>query len=148
MIRQFRAGDQTRCVDLIRACIESDHASNPELRSALLEAESPETMQSRASVYYLAVDEREKEIRALGGVQLNEIRLLLVAPRHRGRGLGSALLRHVESMAPAVFFQDIFVYAAPSAEGFYRAHGYLPGGKHSFVLADTPIPALFMSKRL
>lgn len=148
MIRQFRAGDETGCYALVSACIESDHSIKPELRTALLRAESPGAMQNRASLYYLAVDAREEEIRALGGIELNEIRLLLVAPRHRGQGIASALLEHLESLAPAMLFRDVFVYSTPSAESFYRARGYVSGGKHEFALAGMTIPTVFMSKRL
>jgi GNAT superfamily N-acetyltransferase len=84
----------------------------------------------------------------VGGIDLNEIRLLFVAPEYQRRGIGSTLLGHLETLVPPALFSDIFVYAAPGAEDFYRANGYRPKGDHRFMVGETAMPTIFMTKKL
>jgi len=146
MIRQFKPEDSGECCRLYRSCIEQDGSLQQPLRDELLRTESPETMAERARLFYIAVHETEGRIAGLGGIDLNEIRLLFVAPENRGRGIGRQLLQHLEEMAPRALFRNIFVYATPGAAGFYQAHGYAPGGEHVFRVGRHDLHTLFMSK--
>lgn len=146
VIRQFEAGDAASCCGLIQDCIRQDRLLGPELRRALLESESPETMRRRAASFYLAVYESDGETLGIGGVEMNEIRLLFVSPEHQREGIGRSLLKHLEAMVPAALFNDIFVYSTPAAEPFYRKHGYAERGSHSFDVAGEPLETVFMVK--
>lgn len=112
-------------------------------------------MQSEAKInawateYYMVVSEVEGRIAGIGGVQLNEIRLLYVAPEHQGCGLGSDLLRHLESMMTSPPFTDAFVYSSLEAVRFYLRHGFSVEGDFSFELGDgLELPTVFMRKPL
>jgi predicted N-acetyltransferase YhbS len=110
--------------------------------------ESPAAMLGRTRRFYVAVCELEHRIAGLGGVEMNEIRLLLVSPEWQRRGVGRSLLEHLEAMVPAALFPDIFVYSSPAAESFYSAHGYMPKGKHVFRMGDQSLDTIFMVKKL
>jgi len=148
MIRQFRPEDSHPCRDLIHECIRSDRLLSSDVRDALLGAETAETIRERSTLYYLVVDERDGEITAVGGVDMNEVRLLFVAPAHQGQGIGHALLDHLEDMVPPALFREVFVYAAPASEPFYRRCGYRSRGPHPFEAHSVVIETIFMVKPL
>ncbi len=148
MIRQFRSEDAEACSALIRACIEYDMEMSSHLREALLAAESPESMRERGKLFYIAVCEHEGTVAGLGGLDMNEIRLLYVSPAYQRRGFGRAILEHLEAMIPPALFREVFVYAAESSAGFYRARGYASHGEHYFEVGARRLPTIFMTKPL
>ncbi len=148
MIRQFKPEDAEKCCALVRACIEYDIELPAALGGELLAAESPESMRQRGNLFYIAVCELEGVVAGLGGLDMNEIRLLYVSPAHQRLGVGSTILEHLESMVPPAFFKEVFVYAAKSAAGFYRSRGYVSRGEHDFDLGDKKLPTIFMVKPL
>jgi hypothetical protein len=64
------------------------------------------------------------------------------------RGIGTAILQHLEAMVPPTLFKIVFVYSALSAASFYRARGYSLHGGHDFELGDFRIPTIYMTKML
>jgi GNAT superfamily N-acetyltransferase len=146
MMRPFRPDDAGPCNALIRSCIERDAGLSPCLRRRLLTEETPELMLRRSGRYYLAVYESDDGVAGLGGLDLNELSLLYVAPEVQGRGIGSAVLTHLESLVPPALFADVFVYASPSAVGFYTLRGYQGQGEYFFDLGGEKLATVFMNK--
>ena len=147
MIRQFRPDDAEACSDLIRACILVEDGLSEILRARLVKVENAEAMLERARMYYVAVFESDARVAGVGAVEMNEIRLLYVAPQHQRTGIGRRLLAHLESMVPSVLFPDLFVYSSPAAVGFYRAHGFQLRGQHPFVIEGEELSTVFMTKQ-
>jgi N-acetylglutamate synthase-like GNAT family acetyltransferase len=145
MIRQFRPEDAHSCCVLIQTCLDSDPSISPSLLKKLRETESPQTILERAKLFYLAVYELESTIVGLAGLDLNEIRLLYVSPKHWRIGIGRALLNHLAAMTPASFFAEIFVYSSLSAVDFYKAQGFSEKGPASFIIEGETIPTIFMT---
>jgi N-acetylglutamate synthase-like GNAT family acetyltransferase len=102
-------------------------------------------MIERARLFYMAVYESEDRILGTVGLDLNEIRLLFVAPESRQQGIGRSLLEHVKSMVPSALFPDIFVYSSLQAAGFYKACGFKEKGFCSFDLGGEFLPTVFMA---
>ncbi len=147
MIRQYRSEDAATCSTVIRDCLAHDPSMEPHLRSYMLSLESQDAMNERALLYYLAVFESEGTVVGVGGVEMNEIRLLYVSPGSQRAGIGSSLLHYLEDMVPPALFSDVFVYSAVSAAGFYLAHGYRPGGTHNVEVGPALyLPTVFMRK--
>jgi N-acetylglutamate synthase-like GNAT family acetyltransferase len=146
MIRQFRTADAEACCELICNCIRHDAEIPADLREALLKAESPRSMEERARLFYIAVWEIGGEVAGVGGLDMNEIRLLYVSPAHQRRGIGRAILEHLEALVPPALFKDVFVYAVVSASSFYEARGFLPRGQHGLDIGGQLLPTVFMSK--
>ena len=146
MIRQFRPEDAQQCNDIVLSCIRTDRFLSENLRAILLRTETPDRMVERARLFYIAVSEDQSAIRGLGGLELNEIRLLYVAPEHQRSRIGSEMLLHLQSLVPAALFPDIFVYAAPGAVGFYRAHGFQARGDYLIRIGEESLPTVFMTK--
>ncbi len=103
-------------------------------------------MAERAGLYYVAVFDSGNSVLGVGGLDMNEIRLLYVLPEHQGRGVGRALLAHLESMVPPTLFSDIFVYSTFAAVDFYRARGFVACGEHVFDLGGEGLATVFMTK--
>lgn len=146
MIRQFDPRDAEACFELLQDCIRQDRLLGPELRRALLEAESADSIRQRAALFYLAVYDTGPEIAGLAGLEMNEIRLLFVAPEYQGQRIGTALLEHLEAMVPPALFREVFVYSTRAAEPFYRNQGYEPRGEHVFDIGGQPLETVFMVK--
>ncbi len=53
-----------------------------------------------------------------------KIRSVFVSPSHQARGVGSALMRHLEHQAIRLSLTRLEVPASVTAEGFYRKLGY------------------------
>lgn len=148
VVRALRPADAAACSALVRACIERDPALPAALRAAAAQGERPETMLERARLYYVAVCELDGALAGSGAIDWNEIRMLCVDPDLRRRGIGSLVLRHLEAMVPPALFREIFVYASPSASGFYARSGYEARGRHAFRIDRYEIETVFMVKRL
>ncbi len=146
MIRQFRSEDAEPCSSMLCACLRNDSNLSPSLREGLLRAESPGKMLERADLYYIAVFDEAGEVLGFGGLELNEIRLLYVAPEHQRKGIGRAILDHLESMVPSGLFSDIFVYSTLSSTDFYCACGYTGRGEYSFECGGEILRTVFMTK--
>ncbi len=114
----------------------------------MLRAESPDAMIRRASLFYLAVHDSAESIQGVAGLDMNEVRLLYVSPDHQGRGIGSALLAHLESMVPPSLFADVFVYSTFAAVDFYRAHGFAACGEFAFDFDGEQLTTVFMTKSI
>ena len=147
MIRQLGPGDAEACSNVIRACIRIEAGLSQALRERMLKAETPEAMLERARMYYVAVYEADAGVVGVGAVEMNEIRLLYVAPEHQRKGIGRCLLVHLESMVPAALFSDTFVYSSLVAESFYRAQGYRARGPHPIMIGGELLTTVFMTKR-
>jgi N-acetylglutamate synthase-like GNAT family acetyltransferase len=145
MIRQFRPQDATHCCQLIHACLESDASLTPALREKIRCQETPQSVDERARLFYVAIFEEEKRITGVAGLDMNEIRLLCVMPDRQRAGIGRALINHIKAMAPGVLFSDIFVYASLQSVGFYKACGFTEKGSCGFDLGGETLPTVFMT---
>jgi GNAT superfamily N-acetyltransferase len=146
MIRQFRPEDAWVCSAIIASCIQVDRFLNENLRAILLRTEAPERMMERSRLFHVVVSETGSAIYGFGGLELNEIRILYVAPEYHRKRVGSEILRHLESLVPPALFSDIFVYAAPGAVGFYQTHGYRSKGDYYFDIEGESLPTVFMTR--
>jgi len=146
--RQFQPADADACSDILRACIVKGNAVPSWLRDVFVDRETRARMIDRASRYYIAVCTGADGIVGVGGLDMNEIRLLAVAPGHQRQGCGKLLLDHLEGMVPPALFREVFVYSARASEGFYLACGYVSRGEHVVEVQGHPVRTTFMIKTL
>jgi N-acetylglutamate synthase-like GNAT family acetyltransferase len=145
MIRQYRSEDSESCSLLIRECLAADPSICPSLRQKLCHAETPESIEERSKLFYVVVYELENQIVGTAGLDMNEIRLLCVAPGRQRSGIGRALFEHLRKMVPNVLFPDIFVYSSLPALNFYRSLGFQEKGPVSFTISGENLNAVFMT---
>jgi N-acetylglutamate synthase-like GNAT family acetyltransferase len=148
MIRQFRTEDSVACCSLIQECMENDSSLSFGLREKLRNSVTPQSMEERARLFFIAVYESEGRILGVAGLELNEIRLLFVSPEHRRSGIGRALIEFIKSLVPDMLFSDIFVYSSIQGREFYRACGFKEKGPVTFDIGGEQLPTEFMTFRL
>jgi len=148
IIRQFMPEDAERASAIVCSCLRLDPMLPASARDELLLMETPASMIELSRLFYMAVCVHAERIAGVGGVDMNEIRLLFVDPGSQRLGMGSRLLEHLEAWVPPALFGDIFVYSAQGAAGFYEAHGYRLEGEHLFFIAGHNVPTIFMKKVL
>jgi GNAT superfamily N-acetyltransferase len=145
MIRLFRPEDASACCSIIRACLEADDSYPSALRAKIRAGETAESMRERAELFYIAVYEEENRILGFAGLDMNEIRMLYVAPESQHRGIGRSLFEHLKTMVPDAMFPEIFVYSTIGASGFYAACGFKDKGPFVFDLGGESLPTVFMT---
>jgi N-acetylglutamate synthase-like GNAT family acetyltransferase len=145
MLRQFQSADAYACCDLVHACLEADISISPALGKMMRAQETPQSMEERARLFYVAVYELEKRIVGIAGLDMNEIRLLCVSPQHQRRGIGRSLLAHIKARIPEALFSDIFVYSSLQAIGFYESCGFLEKSPYSFSLYGEMLHTVFLT---
>jgi N-acetylglutamate synthase-like GNAT family acetyltransferase len=146
VIRSFRSEDAGSCCSLIHDCLAADTSLSIALRKKLLDSETPQAMEERSRLFYLAVYELESSIVGIAGLDLNEIRLLHVSPGRRRSGIGRSLFNHIAAMVPGGFFKEIFVYSSPSAVNFYKSLGFIEKGETIFDIEGEPLATVFMTR--
>src|SRR5689334_12013656 len=102
VIREMRGDDTRSVVELIRSTISCDLCFTAEQKARLLQYATAERIgiyMSRGQ-YVVCVDERDSPLGFAGVTDTNR-RPLFVKPREQGRGIGSALLRHMERYTTA-----------------------------------------------
>jgi GNAT superfamily N-acetyltransferase len=145
MIRPFQPEDASACCRIIHACLEADASYPSGLRAKIRAGETAQSMRERAALFYIAVYEEENRILGFAGLDMNEVRLLYVAPNSQHRGIGRSLFEHIKAMVPVAVFLEIFVYSTIGASGFYRACGFKDKGPFVFDLGSESLPTVFMT---
>jgi predicted N-acetyltransferase YhbS len=74
-----------------------------------------------------------------------KLRQMAVRPSHQGKGLGRALVLHLEQAVAAQGFEEIELHARDHAVGFYERLGYAREGE-PFI--EVTLTHWFMRKRL
>ena len=75
----------------------------------------------------LVVATDESGIVGFGGIDVHaaeQVKWLYLLPQHQRTGLGSELLRRLESIGWEAGLDSLRVHSAPGAVNFYRRHGY------------------------
>jgi len=95
--------------------------------------------------YFVAEDQ---DIRGVIGLKINEVKTLFVDPAYHGKGIGSSLLSHVESMISTRGFEMSKVYSSVSAKSFYKKHGYAIIHKDLSAAGEGIMIRYYMEKKL
>ncbi|HKO99792.1 MAG TPA: GNAT family N-acetyltransferase [Pyrinomonadaceae bacterium] len=75
----------------------------------------------------LVVAETNDAVVGFGGIDVHsveQVKWLYVLPEHQGSGAGSKILEQLEEIGWNAGFTVLRLHSAPSAEQFYRKHGY------------------------
>ena len=146
MIRLFRPEDASACCSIIHACLEADASYPPALRAKIRAGETPESMTERAELFYIAVYEEEDRILGFAGLDLNEIRLLYVAPDSQRRGIGRSLLEHIKAMVPGAAVSGNFcLFHYRSCRFLLNPADLKTKALSSLTWAVIPLPTIFMA---
>ena len=98
---------------------------------------------------FILVAEVDNVIVGWSALIASRISAIYVHPQFIRQGIGSQLLRAIETKAINSKFRTLEVSASFTAQSFYHSHGYQVIGR-SLILArrNLPIPCLYMKKLL
>lgn len=116
-----------------RTAIEQTCATRygPDVISAWVERLKPESYRGVVQRGIVVIAEDHDETIGFGQLDLaaGEIQAVYVFPGAQGRGVGAALLAHLEHVALTHGLCDITLQATLNAETFYAAHGWQTTGR-------------------
>ncbi|EFU42514.1 hypothetical protein PVOR_09620 [Paenibacillus vortex V453] len=86
-----------------------------------------------------------KDFKPVGfmGLDGSKIEMLFVDPQHHGRGAGSQLIRHAESLKGDKLTVDVNEQNA-GAHAFYKKYGFVQTGRSELDGAGKPYPLIHM----
>lgn len=93
--------------------------------------------------YFVAEDDG---IFGVIGLKDNEVKTLFVGPKYHGKGVGSSLLSHIESLISDRSYEISKVYSSISAKSFYEKHGYSAIREDSSELGGGTMLRYYMEK--
>lgn len=154
----FRYGNQNDISQINKVQSESinvlcrSHYTNQEVKALVLNIKPYQTWIPQGVFTGFFVLLAEIENRTIGFSSLDEegiINGLYVLPQYSGLGIGSKLLKAVESIAKQKNIQSISVTASLNAQCFYQKLGYQYLGDTAWSLSPgIVIKAISMSKQL
>jgi N-acetylglutamate synthase-like GNAT family acetyltransferase len=127
MIREFKEGDAQGWCDVISENLLQVNSKDypKKVIAALLLNNTPKRVLKKAKKKLMLVAENEKEIVGTASLTADgEVKNLFVKVLNHGNGVGSDLLKVVESRAKALGFDKVLLYSSVSAVEFYEKNGY------------------------
>lgn len=144
VIRRATLDDRQAIYEIQRSAIlETCRRSYPEedvtVWAGLLSPDSYHAIHDR----YFVVAERGGRIEGFGQLdeQEGEVEAIYVSPAAEGKGIGSAILRHLEERARACGLKELKVRSTLNAESFYARHGY----QHLALIRYRLVPSLMLN---
>ncbi|WP_255170697.1 GNAT family N-acetyltransferase [Natrononativus amylolyticus] len=127
-IRPARAGDGEELVTVHVAAIRElgSTAYDDEQIDAWAAGKDPEAYPTGNPDATFVVAERDGRVVGFGHLQRDEreVQAVYVRPDHAGRGIGRALLRHLEATAREAGLDWLTLVASKNAVGFYERCGW------------------------
>lgn len=146
-IRPYRSSDAEAVSSIIRTTMRVSNRADYSLEclQPLIDYFSPAKVEQINQTRTCLVAEEDGQLLATAGLEENELVTFFVLPEHQGRGIGSALLQKLETLARTQRILVLKVDASLTGTPFYERHGYQRTGD---VLEGTAGPQVSLRKRL
>jgi putative acetyltransferase len=151
-IRPFMPSDTMALRDLFAQSIEEltagDYTEDQRL-AWIATAEDAEKFADRLGSELTLIVQQEGEYLGFAALKDNTVLdMLYVHPYAVGRGVGTALVDALETLAKARGAEAITVEASDTAQPFFEARGYVAGQRNVVPLEDEWLPNTTMTKQL
>lgn len=119
----------------IRTLITRALASNgggdgsPDVTEAIRSGLSASIIARRIKRWRVLVAEADISVFGVAAIDANRVRMVFVEPSRQRQGVGTVLLDAIAQFARDDGRSHLEVFAAPAAQPFYAAFGYVPAGK-------------------
>ena len=126
LIRAFQAGDAARVAEIIQRCLREVNARDypAEIIEAMCAHYTAERMIALSRQREIFVAEREGAVVGTVSRAGNQVFTMFVDPAQAGRGVGRALMFHLEALAAGEGHEYLETGASITAHDFYRRLGY------------------------
>ena len=127
-VRRAGVEDAAAISHLIRRTLQETNARDyaPAIVSRVVANFMPNRMAALIATREVFVATHQEQIVATASLDGATIRSVFVLPEFQRRGLGRALVEHVEAVARAARLARLAVPSSIGAEGFYHRLGYVP----------------------
>ena len=148
-IRKFSATDARSVSRLVRRCLlEVNSEKYPQsIIDQMLRAFSPAGVIQRTTWLRCYVASRNSRIVGTGGICDNRIYSVFVSPHLHGKGIGRAIVAHLEKIAIKSGYRKVYLGSSLNAEKFYRSLGYRKIKRLSEPLGGTVVEMSKLIKR-
>lgn len=147
-IRAFESGDGCAACDVVLQNLEGLAGLNSVARSMLARKLTPNQMCREMQLGKGWVVEFEGSVQAVGGLLNNKISRLFVSSRFQNRGIGTALLRHMQQEVVEAGHRLLIVDSALKARTFYERNGFAFVEMKSFSYEAAAFSFVAMSKEI
>jgi GNAT superfamily N-acetyltransferase len=146
-IRRFEPSDAKAVSNVIRTTMRISNAADypMERLQPLIDYFSPAKVEQFSHERDCLVAEEEGAIIGTAALEGDELVTFFVDPQHQGRGIGSALLKAIETIARHHGRRELKVDASLTGTAFYERHGYERTGR---ILEGTAGPQISLRKQL
>ena len=123
---RYEAKDAQNVSILICRCLNEVNARDypPEQIAGMLPGFAPEKLNERFAGTYAVVARDFNALVAVGLLAQDEIRTVFVSPDVHGRGIGTALMDHLEDTAIKNGVARVTLFSSVSSRAFYLGRGY------------------------
>lgn len=151
-IRSYTAADTPAILELFRETILTVNRGDYTQKQCEVWANSFSSivdLHFRLTASFTVVAEQNGEIIGFGNVnKRREIDLLYTHRNFQGRGIGSALLKELESAAYIKSYEELSTEASMTARGFFLSKGYLEVKMQNKCVRGTEFINFIMKKKL
>lgn len=151
-IRSYTAADAPAILELFRETILTVNMGDYTQRQCEVWANSfssIEVLNVRLNISFTVVAELDGDVVGFGNLNdQGEIDLLYTHKNFQGRGIGSALLKELESAAFLKKYEELSAEASITAMGFFLSKGYVEVKKQNKRVRGTDFINFIMKKRL
>lgn len=151
-IRSYTAADAPAILELFRETILTVNMGDYTQRQCEVWANSfsnIEVLNVRLNISFTVVAELDGDVVGFGNLNdQGEIDLLYTHKNFQGRGIGSALLKELESAAFFKKYEELSTEASITAMGFFLSKGYVEVKKQKKRVRGTDFINFIMKKRL
>lgn len=148
MIRIFQVNDATICSSILAECVYEQVELTDDAKKYIKDKASPNDFIERSKKMLIVIYEEEGMILGMGALDKNEIRTMFTRISSQGKGVGSKILKYLESEAIKKGYKKVFLHAALNAVEFYKKQGYLYIKKLNEKKDNVIIKNILMEKKL
>jgi GNAT superfamily N-acetyltransferase len=148
MIRKLKDEDLVLCRYIIARCFSECVEMSREACDYVKKRFTAEGyLEEKAREYPFFVYD-EEGVLAMGALDKDEIKKLYVDPDMHGKGVGSAMLQHLEKLARETDQHELMLYSYRNSQQFYERRGYKLIVPHVFQEEGIKMPTLLMRKKI
>lgn len=155
LIRPFKTGGELALLTLFQSSVRELAARDytPEQIDAWAPKDFSDAMREQWTARIRSnkpwVVEIEGELACFADLQTTGyIDQFFVAPGHSGKGIGSALMKHLHQVAARQGINRLFAHVSLTAQAFFTYHGFVIEEERFPVMRDVVLPNALMGKNL
>jgi len=144
-IRRFKKEDAEACSKIIFEDISRNKHIQEDSKNRIYRESTPDQLIKRMKSFNYLVYRKNKRILGIGALHGREVRTMYIHHNFQGKGIGSQILKAIESMAKKKKIKKLFLYTHTKPSKFYLKNGWNTIKKYKNNKGKT---VFYMEKRM